>query len=146
MIHTYNYKIIYSFLIIMGWPYRKYFIEKKCISNLQDIINSQMLNICLKWLSFNLREVKWLHYFLQNLNRNEEANVDFKLDTRIKISLRISLRINSRSLWWTGRPGMLWFMGSWRVGHDWVTELNWVWRQDQKLLKVLYSKARLEGK
>jgi len=26
---------------------------------------------------------------------------------------------------WTGRPGMLQFMGSQRVGHDWVTELNW---------------------
>ena len=26
--------------------------------------------------------------------------------------------------WWTGRPGVLWFMGSQRVGHDWVTELN----------------------
>ena len=33
--------------------------------------------------------------------------------------------VNSRSLWWTGRPGVLWFMGSQRVGHDWVTELNW---------------------
>ena len=22
---------------------------------------------------------------------------------------------------------MLWFMGSQRVGHDWVTELNWTW-------------------
>ena len=29
------------------------------------------------------------------------------------------------SWWWTGRPGMLWFMGSHRVRHDWVTELNW---------------------
>ena len=27
--------------------------------------------------------------------------------------------------WWTGRPGMLRFMGSQRVGHDWATELNW---------------------
>ena len=27
--------------------------------------------------------------------------------------------------WWTGRPGVLWFMGSQRVGHDWATELNW---------------------
>ena len=26
---------------------------------------------------------------------------------------------------WTGRPGMLQFMGSQRVGHNWVTELNW---------------------
>ena len=28
-----------------------------------------------------------------------------------------------RSWWWTGRPGMLQFMGSQRVGHDWATEL-----------------------
>ena len=32
---------------------------------------------------------------------------------------------NSRSWWWTGRPGMLQFIGSLRVRHDWVTELNW---------------------
>ena len=32
--------------------------------------------------------------------------------------------IDSGSLWWTGRPGMLRFMGSQRIGHDWVTELN----------------------
>ena len=30
-----------------------------------------------------------------------------------------------RSWWWTGRPGMLQSMGSQRVGHDWVSELNW---------------------
>ena len=33
--------------------------------------------------------------------------------------------VNSRSWWWTGRPGVLRFMGSQRVGHDWPTELNW---------------------
>ena len=33
--------------------------------------------------------------------------------------------VNSGSLWWTGRPGMLRFMGSQRVGHDWAAELNW---------------------
>ena len=32
--------------------------------------------------------------------------------------------VNSGSWWWTGRPGVLWFMGSRRVGHDWATELN----------------------
>ena len=31
--------------------------------------------------------------------------------------------VNSRSWWWTGRPGVLQFMGSQRVGHDW-TELT----------------------
>ena len=32
--------------------------------------------------------------------------------------------LDSRSWWWTGRPGMLRSMGSQRVGHNWVTELN----------------------
>ena len=32
---------------------------------------------------------------------------------------------NSRRWWWTGRPGVLQSMGSQRVRHDWVTELNW---------------------
>ena len=31
--------------------------------------------------------------------------------------------VNSGSWWWTGRPGMLQFMGSQRVGHDWATDL-----------------------
>ena len=33
--------------------------------------------------------------------------------------------VDSGSWWWTGRPGVLLFMGSPRVGYDWVTELNW---------------------
>ena len=32
--------------------------------------------------------------------------------------------VNSGSLWWTGRPGVLRFMGSQRVRHDWETELT----------------------
>ena len=32
---------------------------------------------------------------------------------------------SSGSWWWTGRPGVLQSVGSQRVGHDWVTELNW---------------------
>ena len=34
--------------------------------------------------------------------------------------------VNSRSWWWTGRPGVLQSMGSQRVRQDWATELNWV--------------------
>ena len=33
--------------------------------------------------------------------------------------------VNSRRWWWTGRPGVLQFTRSQRVGHDWVTKLNW---------------------
>ena len=32
---------------------------------------------------------------------------------------------SSRSWWWTGKPGAPQSMGSQRVGHDWVTKLNW---------------------
>ena len=34
--------------------------------------------------------------------------------------------MKSGSWWWTGKPGMLRFIGSQRVGHDWATELNWI--------------------
>ena len=31
-----------------------------------------------------------------------------------------------RELWWTGKPGALQSMGSQKVRHNWVTELNWL--------------------
>ena len=34
--------------------------------------------------------------------------------------------VDSGTWWWTGRPGLLRFMGSQRVGHDWANELNWL--------------------
>ena len=37
--------------------------------------------------------------------------------------------VNSGSWWCTGRPGVLRFMGSQGVGHDWPTELNWTEEQ-----------------
>ena len=39
--------------------------------------------------------------------------------------------VDSGCWWWTGRPGVLWFMGPQRVGRNWVTELNWTeWSRD----------------
>ena len=35
----------------------------------------------------------------------------------------------SRSWWWTGKPGMVQSMGSQRVRHDWVSELETGWRK-----------------
>ena len=34
--------------------------------------------------------------------------------------------VNSRGWWRTGKPGVLQSMESQRVGHDWVSELNWL--------------------
>ena len=45
--------------------------------------------------------------------------------------------VNSGSWWWTGKPGVLQSMGSQRVGHDRVTELNWTeWRKIQSSKNV----------
>ena len=38
---------------------------------------------------------------------------------------RTRIWVNSKSWWWTGRPDVLRFMGSQRVRHNWLTELNW---------------------
>jgi len=46
--------------------------------------------------------------------------------------------VNSGSWWWTERPGVLQFMGSQRVGHDWATELNWSSKLTLKKLRKLY--------
>ena len=50
--------------------------------------------------------------------------------------------VNSGSWWWTGRPGILRFMGSQRVGHDWVTELNWKGFPDSSVGKRIHLQCR----
>ena len=51
---------------------------------------------------------------------------------------------NSGSWWWTGRPGVLRFMESQRVGHDWATELNWTERHLETAGKLEGGGARLK--
>ena len=47
--------------------------------------------------------------------------------------------VNSWSWWWTGRPGVLRFIGSQRVGHDWATELNWtIWTKLENVKHFYY--------
>ena len=55
--------------------------------------------------------------------------------------------MNSGSGWWTGRPGVLRFIGSQRVRHDWVTELNW-WLSWEylEICYYIYHIEKLKGK
>ena len=53
--------------------------------------------------------------------------------------------VNSRSWWWTGRPGVLWFMGVQRVGHNWASELNWTGSKlkfYELIVKIYWIKCR----
>ena len=44
--------------------------------------------------------------------------------------------VDSGSWWWTGRPRVLRFMESQRLGHDWVTELSWTDRHSWKRIFI----------
>ena len=45
--------------------------------------------------------------------------------------------VGSGSWWWTGKPGVLQSMGSQRVRQDWATELNWVSKHLNDIVKVI---------
>ena len=53
--------------------------------------------------------------------------------------------VDSGSWWWIGRPGVLRFMGSQRVGDDWATKLNstevwfWIYSEDKSDTKYKQS-------
>ena len=49
----------------------------------------------------------------------------WRTDSLEKI-LMLGVWASSGSWWWTGKSGVLQSMGSQRVGHDWVSELNWI--------------------
>ena len=49
--------------------------------------------------------------------------------------------VSSRSWWWTGKPSVLQFMEMQKVGHDWVTELNWTDTIGPCCLYILYTIA-----
>ena len=53
--------------------------------------------------------------------------------------------VGSRSWWWTGKPGVLQSMDPQRVGHDWVTELNWNMRNIQQGLHMATSYMQMNS-
>ena len=56
------------------------------------------------------------------------------------LSLWTWVWVSSGSWWWTGRPGVLQFMESQRVRHDWATELNWTEHVSKVMLKILQAR------
>ena len=45
--------------------------------------------------------------------------------------------VDSGSWWWTGRPGVLWFMGSQRVGHNWDWTEYVLERKEEAFVKYM---------
>ena len=57
--------------------------------------------------------------------QEEKGMTEEEIDDRMPSRTRwLWVWANSRSLWWTGKPGVLQSMGSQRVRHHWATKLN----------------------
>ena len=77
----------------------------------------------LMWRSDSLEKT----LMLRKMKVGGEGNNREWDDWMASLMQRTWVWVGSRSWWWTGKPDVLRFMGSQRVGHDWVTELtNWL--------------------
>ena len=81
-----------------------------------------MLKLKLQYFGYLMRKIPWCWEGLGAGGEGDDRGWDGWMASLIRWTW---VWINSGSWWWTGRPGVLWFMGSQRFEHDWVTELNW---------------------
>ena len=89
-------------------------------------LEGMMLKLKLQYLAHLMRRVDSLEKTLMVGGiggRRKRGRQRMRWLDGITVSMDVSLS-ELRSWWWTGRPGMLRFMGLQRVGHDWATELN----------------------
>ena len=96
----------------------------------QSILKEISLGISLEGLMLKLK-LQYFGHLMQRVDSLEGLGAGGEGDDRGWDGWMASLTqwtwvsVNSGSWWWTGRPGVLWFMGLQRVRHDWATELNW---------------------
>ena len=105
-------------------------------SSNQSILKEISLGCSLKGLMLKLK-LQYFGHLMWRADSFEKSLMVEKIEGRRRRGRRgwdgwmasptqwIRVWLDSRSWWWTERPGMLQFMGSQRVGHNWATELNW---------------------
>ena len=100
----------------------------------QSILKQISPGCSLKGLMLKLK-LKYFGHLMQSVDSLEKTLMLGRIGGRIKgwqrmrcldnITVSMDMGwVDSGSWWWTGRLGVLQFMGSQRVGHDWATELN----------------------
>ena len=57
--------------------------------------------------------------------QEEKGTTEDEMVRMASLTWWICVWASSGSWWWTGKPSVLQFLGSQRVGHDWATEQNW---------------------
>ena len=92
-----------------------------------DLTNSGLPLIINLWKTYICEElIHWKRpWCWERLRAGGEGDDDKGWDGWLASSTHWTwVWVDPESWWWTGRPGVLRFMGSQRVGHDWATELN----------------------
>ena len=103
------------------------------VKTLQKVgIEGSYLNIWW-WEGLMLRKISWCWERLKAGGERDDRRWDDWMASQTQWTW---VWINSRSWWWTGRPGMLLFRGSQRVGHNWMTELNWPQHNEGRILQT----------
>ena len=101
----------------------------------QSILKEISPGCSLKWLMLKLK-LQYFGHLLGRADSFEKTLILGKIEGRRRIGLQRDGCMSSLTQWtwawvdsgswcWTGRPGVLRFMGSQRVRQDWATELNW---------------------
>ena len=124
-------------LTVASWPaYR--FLKRQVRWSIQSILKEIRLGCSLEGLMLKLK-LQYFGHLMQIVDSLEKTLMLEGIGGRSRGDNRGSnggkasptgwtwVWVNSGSLWWTGRPCVLPFLGSQRVGHDWATELNLFW-------------------
>jgi len=89
-------------------------------------LEGMMLKLKLQYFGHLMRRVDWLEdWCWVGLGARGEGDDRGWNGWMASLTRWTWVSVNSGSWWQTGRPGMLRFMGSQRVGHNWVTDLIW---------------------
>ena len=74
-------------------------------------------------------ENNWLigkdHDAEKDWRQEEKGTTENEMGWIVSLTQWTWVWVSSGSWWWTGKPVMLESMGLWRIGYDWVAELNW---------------------
>ena len=104
-----------------------------------------MLKLKLQYIGYLIRRADWFEKTLmfETLKAGGEGDDRGWDGSMSSLTQWTWVWVNSGSWWWTGRPGVLRFMGLKRVRHDWATELNWwliggvIWQKPTQHCKAI---------
>ena len=95
----------------------------------QSILKENSPGCSLVGLMLKLK-LQYFHHLMRRIDSLEKTMTGGEGDNRgwdgwvTSLTQQTWVSVDSGSWWWTGRPGVLWFTGSQRVGHNWMTELT----------------------